>query len=178
MRESKRKQKQNEEFLSQHLSISHHSLAKALLIRLLFLILLFLRLLLSSSSTSSPSFAVSFSSHLMPLLIISHYSYSNRSLTSPTSSYSISSLNSIIPSSCTISSFKYSYFLFFSFPATSHLLVYLLLFFISLLPLQSPLLPSFLPPCHCRHIIYEVLRMFLSAVLLCNQGYQHVNQYQ
>lgn len=114
MRESKRK-KQNEEFLSQHLSISHHSLATAILIRLLFLNLLSLRLLLSSPSTSSPSFAVSFSSHLMPLLIISHYSYSNRSHTSRTSSYSISSLNPVVPSSCTISSFKYSYFLFFSF---------------------------------------------------------------
>lgn len=147
MRESKRK-KQNEEFLSQHLSISHHSLATAILIRLLFLNLLSLRLLLSSPSTSSPSFAVSFSSHLMPLLIISHYSYSNRSRTSRTSSYSISSLNPVVPSSCTISSFKYSYFLSFSFFSASHLLVYLLLFFISLLPLQSPLLPSF-----CLHVI-------------------------
>lgn len=147
MRESKRK-KQNEEFLSQHLSISHHSLATAILIWLLFLNLLSLRLLLSSPSTSSPSFAVSFSSHLMPLLIISHYSYSNRSLTSRTSSYSISSLNPVVPSSCTISSFKYSYFLFFSFSSASHLLVYLLLFVISLLPLQSPLLPSF-----CLHVI-------------------------
>lgn len=177
MRESKRK-KQNEEFLSQHLSISHHSLATAILIRLLFLNLLSLRLLLSSPSTSFPSFAVSFSSHLMPLLIISHYSYSNRSHTSRTSSYSISSLNPVVPSSCTISSFKYSYFLFFSFffclPSSR---LSLAIFHLPLAPPVSS--PSFfLPPCHYRHIIYEVLQMFLSAVLLCNQGYQHVNQYQ
>lgn len=168
MRESKRK-KQNEEFLSQHLSISHHSLATAILIRLLFLNLLSLHLHL-------PPLLQSLSSHLMPFLIISHYSYSNRSRTSRTSSYSISSLNPVVPSSCTISSFKYSYFLFFSFFSASHRLV-LAIFHLSLAPpVSSP--AFFLPPCHYRHIIYEVLRMFLSAVLLCNQGYQHVNQYQ
>lgn len=125
-RKSKRKQKRLVDFLSHHLSISHHGT----LLNNLLVDFVFLQKLFPLSPHSTRSSYISCPPHPRHL-----------STSAPT-------FISII-----LSSLLFLLHFFFSSPHSPHLVPLLSLYF--------------LPPCHCRDIIYEVLKMFLSE-LLCS----------